>query len=126
MDNGQDEIIDKPTQSLSQDSIQKFLTLQQNELDIRAREISVKSQEEENRKSIAENQVVLYQRGASNIELFSSEGAELLLLGGQPHNEPVYAYGPFVMNTESEIEKCYRDYQSGRMGNPDVVNMIKK
>ena len=82
--------------------------------------------EVEGRKSIAENQVVLYQRGASNIELFSSEGAELLLLGGQPHNEPVYAYGPFVMNSESEIEKCYRDYQSGRMGNPDVVNMIKK
>ena len=82
--------------------------------------------EVEGRKSIAANQVVLYQRGESNIELFSAEGAELLLLGGQPHNEPVYAYGPFVMNSESEIEKCYRDYQSGRMGNPDVVNMIKK
>jgi len=74
------------------------------------------------RKAIAANQVVLYERGASDINLFSAAGAEILLLGGQPLNEPVYAYGPFVMNTEDEIRKCYQDYQSGRMGNPDAVN----
>jgi len=71
------------------------------------------------------NQVVLYERGGSDVNLFTSEGAELLLLGGKPHNEPVYAYGPFVMNTEEEIRKCYMDYQSGKMGNPDAVNGLR-
>ena len=44
------------------------------------------------------------------------------MLGGKPHNEPVYAYGPFVMNSEDEIRKCYADYQSGKMGNPMAVD----
>jgi len=78
--------------------------------------------ETEGRKQINTNQVVLYERGGNEIELFSAGDAELLLLGGRPHNEPVYAYGPFVMNTEDQIRKCYSDYQSGKMGNPDVVN----
>ena len=76
----------------------------------------------EGRKEINPNQVILYERGESLVNLFSAEEAELLMLGGQPHNEPVYAYGPFVMNTEEEITKCYRDYQAGKMGNPDAVN----
>jgi redox-sensitive bicupin YhaK (pirin superfamily) len=40
----------------------------------------------------------------------------LLLLGGVPLREDVARYGPFVMNTESEIYDAIRDYQSGRMG----------
>ena len=81
--------------------------------------------ETEGRKEIKTNQVALYERGGEEIEIFSSGNAEILLLGGQPHNEPVYAYGPFVMNTEDEIRKCYADYQSGKMGNPDLVNRNK-
>ena len=45
--------------------------------------------------------------------------ADFLLLAGQPLNEPVARYGPFVMNTREEIEQAYRDYQSGRMGRID-------
>ena len=78
--------------------------------------------ETEGRKEINTNQVVLYERGKTDVNLFSSSEAEILMLGGKPHNEPVYAYGPFVMNNEEEIKKCYSDYRSGKMGNPDVVN----
>ena len=74
------------------------------------------------RKAVKENQVILFERGESTINLFSAEGAELLLCGGAPHNEPVYAYGPFVMNNELEIRKCFMDYQAGKMGNPEMVN----
>ena len=81
--------------------------------------------EAEGRKEIKTNQVVLYERGERDVHLFSTGEAELLLLGGRPHNEPVYAYGPFVMNTEEEIRKCYNDYQSGKMGNPEIVNRSK-
>jgi redox-sensitive bicupin YhaK (pirin superfamily) len=42
--------------------------------------------------------------------------ARLLLLGGAPLAEPVVHYGPFVMNTQREIQEAVRDYQSGKMG----------
>lgn len=76
----------------------------------------------EGRKELKPNHVALYERGDSLINLFSKDGAEFLVLGGKPLNEPVYSYGPFVMNTEEEIKRCIKDYNSGKMGNPDLVN----
>jgi redox-sensitive bicupin YhaK (pirin superfamily) len=81
--------------------------------------------ETEGRREIKQNQVALFERGKSNVNIFSEGATEILMLGGKPHNEPVYAYGPFVMNTEQEIQKCIADYQSGKMGNPDQVNTGK-
>ncbi|MQL82464.1 hypothetical protein Taro_014933 [Colocasia esculenta] len=39
-----------------------------------------------------------------------------VLIGGQPLNEPVVQYGPFVMNTQAEIEKTIEDYHLCRNG----------
>jgi redox-sensitive bicupin YhaK (pirin superfamily) len=44
------------------------------------------------------------------------DGAELLLLAGEPIREEVVHYGPFVMNTEQEIMEAIADYRAGRMG----------
>jgi len=74
-------------------------------------------------KSLAKNQIVLYQRGDSDIELYSKSGAELLVLGGMPLDERVYSYGPFVMNTQQQIQQCIQNYNSGKMGNPELVNL---
>jgi redox-sensitive bicupin YhaK (pirin superfamily) len=46
----------------------------------------------------------------------STEPLDVLLLGGQPIREPVFSYGPFVMNTKSEIIEAIDDFQAGKMG----------
>ena len=48
--------------------------------------------------------------------LTALEDAKLLFLGGQPIEEPIVGYGPFVMNSFDEIREAFADFQSGRMG----------
>ncbi len=50
------------------------------------------------------------------IQLHANEGSRILVLSGEPIDEPVVAYGPFVMNTREEIMTAMLDYQSGKMG----------
>jgi len=52
--------------------------------------------------------------GAEAIHLGSRQGARLLLIAGQPLGEPIVQWGPFVMNTRTEIEQAFADYRSGR------------
>lgn len=46
----------------------------------------------------------------------SHNGAKFVLIGGQPLKEPVVSKGPFVMNTEEEIEDTYKDLKGGKNG----------
>ncbi|HJQ39251.1 MAG TPA: pirin family protein [Thermoanaerobaculia bacterium] len=63
-----------------------------------------------------ENDLVLFDRDGDEVSISSATGAELLLIGGVPLDEPVARYGPFVMNTPGEIRQAMLDYQSGRFG----------
>ena len=76
----------------------------------------------EGNRKVEANHLVLYERKGNIIELYSECGSDLLLLGGKPLNEPVYSYGPFVMNTEEQINWCIQSYRSGKMGDPSKVN----
>lgn len=49
------------------------------------------------------------------LELTSREGAQALVLAGEPHGETIAHYGPFVMNDQSELEQALRDYRDGAL-----------
>jgi redox-sensitive bicupin YhaK (pirin superfamily) len=55
-------------------------------------------------------------REGESVTIHADEEAALLVLTGDPIDEPVVAHGPFVMNTVTEIKEAFQDYQSGRMG----------
>ena len=56
-------------------------------------------------------------RATQAVELVNgNETAEFLLLQGRPINEPVVQYGPFVMNSQQEIEQAFADYSRTRFG----------
>ncbi len=52
--------------------------------------------------------------GHTEVDIFASEPMRLLLYAGQPVREPVVARGPFVMNTEEEINQAYADFRNGK------------
>ncbi len=53
---------------------------------------------------------------ADDLQSSGTDHLELLLLGGQPIEEPVEHYGPFVMNTRAEIGQALEDFEAGRFG----------
>jgi hypothetical protein len=68
-------------------------------------------------------QAVLFRQDGEKITIESLDDAtvplDVLLIAGVPLGEPVARYGPFVMNTDEEIEQAVLDYNSGKMGKID-------
>ena len=71
-------------------------------------------------KVVAPSELATFARGGADVELTATEDAKILILTGEPINEPVVGYGPFVMNSESEIVQAIRDVQAGKFG--QIVN----
>ena len=64
----------------------------------------------------ATNQLVEYRSDGGSVQVTASEALDFLLLAGEPIDEPVVSWGPFVMNTREEIIQARDDYLAGRMG----------
>ena len=71
---------------------------------------------EVNGQKAAEHSFVLFGNEGEDISVKATVDAVLLVLSGEPINEPIVSYGPFVMNTEEEIHEAIKDFQSGKFG----------
>ncbi|RON48855.1 pirin family protein [Pseudomonas frederiksbergensis] len=65
---------------------------------------------------VREGQLALFERDGHQLSLEANNDAVVLLLSGEPIDEPIVGHGPFVMNSEQEIHQAFADYQSGRFG----------
>ena len=59
---------------------------------------------------------VLFTNKGEDFTVRADEDALVLVLSGQPIDEPIASYGPFVMNTDEEIMQAVKDFQSGKFG----------
>jgi quercetin 2,3-dioxygenase len=69
-----------------------------------------------NEQSLAEGELAILERSGRDVALRCQDEAMVLMLTGEPIDEPVVGQGPFVMNTREEIRQAMHDYQSGRIG----------
>ncbi|HKT35108.1 MAG TPA: pirin family protein [Nitrospira sp.] len=63
-----------------------------------------------------EAELAVFKRQGSLVVLEATQDSRLLVMSGKPIEEPIARYGPFVMNTKTELVQAVEDYQAGRMG----------
>ena len=59
---------------------------------------------------------VLFNHDGDAIQVTATEDTVILVLSGEPINEPIAAYGPFLMNTWLEVEQAIQDVNTGKFG----------
>jgi len=60
--------------------------------------------------------MVLFKNDGEHFIITAQEDSIVLVLSGEPINEPIASYGPFVMNTQKEILQAFDDFNSGKFG----------
>lgn len=69
-----------------------------------------------NGSNVPTDHFVLFRNEGERIQLKALENSIILVLSGEPINEPIAAYGPFLMNSWPEVEQAIRDANSGKFG----------
>ena len=64
----------------------------------------------------AQDHFVLLKNDGENFEIEATEDTVILVLSGEPINEPIAAYGPFLMNKWEEVEQAMHDVNTGKFG----------
>jgi redox-sensitive bicupin YhaK (pirin superfamily) len=75
-----------------------------------------KGQASINGQLVTEGQTMILSHDGQGIEIESPDSSELVILSGEPLAEPIFGYGPFVMNSQAEIDVAIKDFQQGKFG----------
>ena len=67
-------------------------------------------------RKIPTDHFVLFRNDGESIQIEANEDAVVLVLSGEPINEPIAQYGPFLMNTWEELEQAIQDVNAGKFG----------
>jgi len=65
---------------------------------------------------VMENRFVYFGHSGEEIIVEALQESTILVMSGEPINEPIAPHGPFVMNTREEIQKAYEDFYNGHFG----------
>jgi quercetin 2,3-dioxygenase len=66
--------------------------------------------------SADQNELVVFERKGDKVSIEATADAIVFVLNGQPIDEPIAGYGPFVMNTHEQIQQAIADMRTGRLG----------
>lgn len=73
-----------------------------------------------NEKILDNGDMVYLSQDGTEIHIESRERSKVLVMAGKPLNESVAHYGPFVMNTQTEIMQAFQDFRDGKMGDVNL------
>ncbi|MCY0977991.1 pirin family protein [Chryseobacterium wangxinyae] len=62
------------------------------------------------------NHFVLFKNEGEDFTIEATEDSIILIISGEPINEPIYPHGPFVMNSREEIMQAFEDFNTGKFG----------
>jgi hypothetical protein len=65
---------------------------------------------------VRETQMVRFDRAGDSVTIEANNDVSLLVLSGEPIDEPIVGYGPFVMNSDAEIQQAFHDFNGGKFG----------
>ena len=69
---------------------------------------------------------ILANDGAEAVRIEAAEDSRLLIIAGRPLNEPIVQHGPFVMNTDEQIQQTLRDYRDGKFESVTVTSLWRE